>query len=160
MIGLSDDKQQRSLDIHTQSVFIQLMDTTWPKMFNEEYLGHLKTSGVTALGINGTWKSGLPRNLRQALEDIYVWHRVIKDLNLRLITTAEDIRKAKREGEIAVMKGWQNIEGIESDLRLLTIFHQLGIRMIGLAYQKRNLVADGCGDHSHIHHFINVKYFR
>lgn len=143
---LRKDEEKRAINIHQSSIFIQMADTTWPGVFDEEYVAQLKSSGVTGLGVVATWKSGLPRKLDQALEDIFVWNGKIKDLGLRQATTAEDIRKAKRDGQIAVIRGWQNVEAIGYDRSLLTIFHKLGIRSIGMAYQRRNLLADGCGE--------------
>jgi len=40
--------------------------------------------------------------------------------------------------------GWQNIEPIENDLDRLDLFAALGVRIVQLAYNVRNLVANGC----------------
>ena len=35
---------------------------------------------------------------------------------------------------------------VEDELRYLRVFHQLGIRMMHLTYQRRNMIGDGCGE--------------
>jgi membrane dipeptidase len=42
------------------------------------------------------------------------------------------------------MLGFQNTDMIERDISRLDLFHRLGIRIIQLTYNDRNLVGDGC----------------
>ncbi len=40
----------------------------------------------------------------------------------------------------------QNFISVEDELRFIRIFFQLGIRMMHLTYQRRNMIGDGCGE--------------
>lgn len=60
-----------------------------------------------------------------------------------LATTAADIERAHAEGKVAVMLGIEGAEGIDGDLDLLHVYHQLGVRSLGLTWMYRNAVAEG-----------------
>ena len=58
--------------------------------------------------------------------------------------TVEDILQAKRDGKAGVILGWQNASPIENDLDRLALFHALGLRIIQITYNERNLLGNGC----------------
>lgn len=65
---------------------------------------------------------------------------------LRLATRADDVLKAKAEGQLA---GWIALEGAEpilNQLGLLRSFYRMGVRSIGLTWNWRNAVADGVAE--------------
>jgi membrane dipeptidase len=68
------------------------------------------------------------------------------DDRVRIAYRADDIEAAAAAGEVALILGFQNTDPFEGDLELLGLFHRLGVRIVQLTYQRRNLVADGCGE--------------
>ena len=58
-------------------------------------------------------------------------------------TTAADFERAHQEGKVAVLLHIEGAEGIHGDLDLLHIYHQLGVRSLGLTWMYRNEVAEG-----------------
>lgn len=60
-----------------------------------------------------------------------------------LATTAADIERARREGKIAVLLTIEGAEGIDGDLDVLHVYHQLGVRSVGLTWMYRNAIAEG-----------------
>jgi membrane dipeptidase len=60
--------------------------------------------------------------------------------------TVDDILAAKEEGGVAIAIGFQNSDPLEGNLAYLDLFHRLGLRIVQLTYQRRNLVADGGGE--------------
>jgi membrane dipeptidase len=74
---------------------------------------------------------------------------MLKDLLVKA-TSAEDIRRAKRDGKHAIMWNCQNTHGfaggvdLEEDLKKIDLFFSLGFRVIQLTYNLRNAVGDGC----------------
>jgi membrane dipeptidase len=83
--------------------------------------------------------------LRRALDMIAAFYREL-DANpdhLLLATTSDDVRRAKREGKVAALLSLEGAEPLGSDLALLRVFYQLGVRLIGLTWNWRNAVADG-----------------
>ena len=57
---------------------------------------------------------------------------------------AGDILEAKRDGKTAVFLGWQNASPIENDLDRLLLFYELGVRVVQVTYNERNLLGNGC----------------
>ncbi|GAB4342399.1 MAG: dipeptidase [Candidatus Abyssubacteria bacterium] len=64
---------------------------------------------------------------------------------LELATNAEAILCARRQGRIAVMLAIENGIAIGNDLANLRNFHRLGVRLLGLTWNHRNLLGDGVG---------------
>ncbi len=62
----------------------------------------------------------------------------------RLIETADEIEATKRDGKLAVSFNLQGTNALAGDLAMVEVFYKLGIRHMLLAYNKKNLVGDGC----------------
>jgi membrane dipeptidase len=76
--------------------------------------------------------------LIQALVDGFPW--------LEKAVRAEEVRWANAQGKRAVYLNTQLVEGFGRDLGLLQAAHDLGLRMIMLAYNQANAIASGCTD--------------
>lgn len=102
----------------------------------------LRGSGVTAINATiAVWD-----DYAQTLENIkrwYGWLEANDDLLLQ-VSTADDIRRAKRVGRTGIIFGWQNAAPIGGDIDRLRLFHRLGVRVIQLTYNERNFVGNGC----------------
>ncbi|MFO7173475.1 MAG: dipeptidase [Bacillota bacterium] len=61
----------------------------------------------------------------------------------RLVTRAEEIEGCRRDGVLAVIVGIEGGEALEGDLALLRTYYRLGVRVLGLTWNHRNLLADG-----------------
>jgi len=62
----------------------------------------------------------------------------------RVATTAAGIREAKAAGETAIVFHLQGGAPVEADVDLLDVYHRLGVRVVQLTYNTRNLIGDGC----------------
>lgn len=60
------------------------------------------------------------------------------------VLKAEDIRTAKRDGKVGVVLGWQNSSAIEDQIPFLSLFHDVGVRIVQLTYNTQNFVGAGC----------------
>jgi len=66
----------------------------------------------------------------------------------------EDVVKAKKENKHALYLTGNGVPlpqdwtSVEEELRYIKIFFQLGIRMMHLTYNRRNMIGDGCGEPS------------
>lgn len=60
--------------------------------------------------------------------------------------TASDIERAKHEGKIALMLSMEGAEGLGGSLSILRMIHRLGLRVLGLTWNRRNEAADGIGE--------------
>ncbi|MCZ6676343.1 MAG: dipeptidase, partial [Candidatus Poribacteria bacterium] len=102
----------------------------------------LRAGRITA--INAT--SAVWDNYQQAMDNIAAWlhrFRVYDDILVQ-VKTADDIMQAKKDGKVGVILGWQNASPIENDLSRLALFHALGVRVIQITYNERNLLGNGC----------------
>ena len=71
---------------------------------------------------------------------------------VRKAVRADDVVAAKREGGrcfymsgngVPIAQAWHSVE---EELRYIRVFFQLGIRMMHLTYNRRNMIGDGCAE--------------
>lgn len=98
-------------------------------------------SGITA--VNLTVSS---RNFESTTRQIAKWNAEIDKYPaiMRQVRSVEQILKVKREGLLGIVLGFQDTTPIEDDITMLDVFHNLGVRIVQLTYNTRNLVGDGC----------------
>ena len=60
------------------------------------------------------------------------------------IRTAADIAAAKQSSRTGLIYGFQDAVAFETDFERLDELHRLGIRVVQLTYNRRNLLGDGC----------------
>ena len=70
-------------------------------------------------------------------------------------TTAEDIRRAHREGKIAALLGIEGGHAIEDSVRLLRDYFDLGVRYMTLTHTNSNHWADSSGDEKQPNHGLS-----
>ena len=127
-------------DLYAQSVvFDGLNVSNWnsPDVYRS-----LQEGRVT--GINAT--IAIWENFRETMDNLAAWvHRFESYQDtVTQARTARDILRAKEEGKVGVVFGWQNASPIENDLNRLALFHTLGVRIIQITYNERNLIGNGC----------------
>lgn len=102
----------------------------------------LHAGGVTAINATvAVWEDfrGTMDNIAAMLRRF----RAYDDILLQ-VKTVEDIVRAKNEGKVGVILGWQNGAPIGNNLDRLALFHALGVRIIQVTYNERNLLGNGC----------------
>ena len=62
---------------------------------------------------------------------------------LELATNMSEINKARRNGKTAIILAVENGIAIGKDLGLLRNYHRLGVRLMSIAWNHRNLLGDG-----------------
>src|SRR5690606_24727047 len=62
------------------------------------------------------------------------------------IETYADFAQARAAGKLGIVMGYQNVPGVERDLGLLALYHELGVRVVQVAHNIRNLYGDGCAE--------------
>lgn len=83
---------------------------------------------------------------RETLSVLGKWNDLFAE-NADLIAparTTEEIRSVVASGRTAVVLGFQNTEPFEDDIRLVRVFHDLGVRIVQLTYNTQNSIAAGC----------------
>ena len=81
---------------------------------------------------------------RYTLGVLAAWHARERGGEFRLATSAAAIRDAKTAGQVAIVLHFQGGAPLEFDVGLADAFHALGVRVVQLTYNFRNLIGDGC----------------
>lgn len=119
------------------------MNVPWPPRgpLTPVQIDNIGKSGLTALNVTVSADEFEP-----TVRNIALWtgEAVRYPRLLSIVRRHEDIERAKRDGTLGLILGFQNTEMLERDLSRLDVFHQLGIRIIQLTYNDRNIIGDGC----------------
>ncbi|HSG73356.1 MAG TPA: membrane dipeptidase [Planctomycetaceae bacterium] len=116
-----------------------------------EYLSAWKASGVTCIFQNAGEEGQDPLRLIKRLARFTFATDMLKD-RVAKAAVPEDIVAAKERGKhclyltgngVPLTQQWVSVE---DELRYLRVFFHLGIRMMHLTYQRRNMIGDGCGE--------------
>lgn len=127
------------LSIHNSSTIIDGLQIS---RFNRTNFEKMQQGGLTA--VNCT--CSVVENFRETIGNIIDWHQIFNDHFdlIEKVLSVSDIDRVKQNGKTGIILGFQNTSAIEEDLGLLSIFHDLGIRIIQLTYMEGNLVGQGC----------------
>lgn len=87
-----------------------------------------------------------PDRFRSAVEGIAFMDRFVADMPdlFAKAKSVADIRSAKAAGKVAIVYNLQDTTPLESDPGRVATFRALGLRILQLTYNKRNLAGDGC----------------
>jgi membrane dipeptidase len=109
-------------------------------------LADVRASGVTAVNLTVSRVGSYARDYEGTIEQIGRWDAEIAahpDVLMKL-NDARDLAVAKRNGRLAIIYGFQDATPFGEDLDRLDTFRGLGVRIVQLTYNRRNLVGDGC----------------
>ena len=117
------------------------------KVVERFYLDDLRASGINvlicSLFVNDRYLPEMA--LRVVLDQIGMLHCEMEESPglFSLCRNAAEVRKTVEAGRIALLLSFEGIEPIGKDLTLLRVFHELGVRFLGLTWSRRNYAADG-----------------
>jgi membrane dipeptidase len=109
-------------------------------------LADVRASGITAVNLTVGSVGSYVKDYDGAIEGIAHWDAEIAahpDTLMRF-RDARDFAEAKRSGRLAIIYGFQDATPFGEDLDRLDTFVDLGVRIVQLTYNRRNLVGDGC----------------
>ena len=118
-----------------------------------EYLEAWRASGVTCIFQNAGQECQDPMRLIKRLARFTYTTDMLRE-HVSKAVIPDDIEAVKAAGKhclymtgngVPLTQDWNTIP---DELRYLKIFYQLGIRMMHLTYQRRNMIGDGCGETS------------
>lgn len=107
------------------------------------WTGDLRAGGIDALNVT---VCHFEADFEEACQHIATWHSILgaPDSEWRQVETTADLDAAKEAGQIGVIMGWQNSRPIADKLERLHFFRRLGLRIMQLTYNYRNMLGDGC----------------
>ena len=63
-----------------------------------------------------------------------------------LVQVADDVRRAKQEGKLAISFDIEGMRALNEDLGMVELYHRLGVRQMLIAYNLNNPAGGGCHD--------------
>lgn len=116
-----------------------------------EFMNAWKASGVTCVIQNAGEEGNEVHRLLKRLSRFTYTTDMLRDFVGKAVLP-DDIVKAKKENRhclyftgngVPMPQDWVSVE---EELRYIRMFFQLGIRMMHLTYNRRNMIGDGCGE--------------
>jgi membrane dipeptidase len=132
-------REDQGKQVHAGSIIIDGLNVS---RWDGETFRQVQGGGLTA--INAT--IAVQEGFRETIEHLADWGELFEQYRDLIMParSVDDIHAAKRAGKVGVIFGFQSTDPIEKDLRLLTIFQELGVRIIQITYNERNYAGDGC----------------
>lgn len=130
------------------------LQTTW-KFTEEHKEGHIDLPRMKKGGLNALffsiYMSGAvtgPKAVNDAIERIAAVHRLAEELpdQVALCVTAEQVRKAHKQGKVAALMGMEGGHMINNSLAVLRMYAELGVRYLTLTHSVNTDWADSSGD--------------
>ena len=134
------------IDLHFDLLMDLYEKRDRPDILTTEFLPDLKEGNMVVLGaaiyIEDRY---LPEmGLRVGLDQIArLYAEVDKSDQFSICRVYEEILQAQKEGKIALLITMEGAEPIGTDLELVRIFFELGLRAIGLTHVRRNATGSG-----------------
>jgi membrane dipeptidase len=117
----------------------------------EEYLQAFRAAGVTCVFQNAGEEGNDPLRLLERVAWYTFTTDMLRDELFKAVSSA-DVIQAKKDGKLCLClttcgvplrQQWQSTR---DELRIIRLFHRLGVRMMHLTYNRRNPIGDGCGE--------------
>ncbi|MEZ5462552.1 dipeptidase [Dokdonella sp.] len=109
-------------------------------------LDDVRASGLTAVNVTVSGVGSYANDPESTIRNIAYWNAQIAahPERLMLVREAADLDTAKSTGRLGLIYGFQDTTPIGEDLSRLERYDHLGVRIVQLTYNRRNLVGDGC----------------
>ena len=117
-----------------------------PPPLSKAVLDDARASGVTAVNITVSEVGNGDGTFEKTLRNLAYWQRELQahpDRFVR-IRRAADLRRAKSNGQLGLIFGFQDCAFVGADLSRLDLFADLGVSVMQPTYNLANLLGDGC----------------
>src|SRR5215471_6933887 len=157
-----DDIAERARRLHFSTIVLDTHDDTTQRFFSRTYDlakrnadGHIDIPRMKEGGMNAIffsiWIDGRitgPPAIQKALDQIDAVHENVRRNSKDMIfcRTAEEVRRAHKEGKIAALIGVEGGHMIGNDIRMVRIFGDLGVRYMTLSHFYNDEWADSSTD--------------
>lgn len=115
-------------------------------VLDTDYLADLQAGGMGVLGVAIYIEDKyLPEmGLRVALDQVArLYAEVDQSTHFAICKSHQDIISARQAGKIALLITMEGVEPLGTDINLLRVFYELGLRSVGLTHARRNMAGDG-----------------
>ena len=111
-----------------------------------EMVENARKSGITAVNATCSASGVGAGSFIETVANVAFWEREFDahpDVLVKVKSVA-GLREAKRSGRVGVILGFQDGTMFDLDLSRVSLFYDLGVRIVQLTYNLRNLLGDGC----------------
>jgi membrane dipeptidase len=139
-------EQRRIVDLHFDLPMDLYEKRDRPNVFASEFLPQLEAGNIgvvgTAIYIEDRYvpEMALPVALGQIAR---LYSEIEQSERAAICKSYKEIMAARADGRIAVLITMEGVEPIGTDLDLLRIFYELGVRCIGLTHARSNAAGHG-----------------
>lgn len=152
---------QRALKLHMSALVLDTHIDVTPKLQTDWKFTDRHSDGAVDLprmkegGLDGLFFSIFmpgtvtgPRAVNDAIERIAAVHKLAEDLpnEVALCVTADDVRRAHKQGKVAALLGMEGGHMINNSLPILRMYAKLGVRYLTLTHSVNTDWADSSGD--------------
>lgn len=145
------DEKASAWEIHKNIIEMRAVNCILYEDLWEQYKKAFDQSGITCIFQSAGEETQDPLCIMERLARFTLITDMKKDFVFKAVVP-EDIVRAKKENKhclyfmsngVPILQRW---ESAEEELHLLHLFFMLGIRMMHLTYNRRNMIGDGCGE--------------
>ena len=163
---VTEDHVRRAREIHDSTIVVAAHTDMCPDVamrqragertvFERRHLPVLRAGGITVVCdhvagdapylIDFPFRNTMAANrMKFGLQGMEaMWREAERSEDLLIAQSVSDIRAAKRDGKVAIVLCLEGAAPFEDDLTLLALYWRLGLRVVGLTHDFRNLMADG-----------------
>ncbi|MDP9012226.1 MAG: dipeptidase [Pseudomonadota bacterium] len=117
---------------------------------SQKFVADSLASGVTAVNVTVNEVGNAPDRFAKTIANMaWVEHELAAHPDVFLkVLKAKDLDIAKATKRVGLIFGFQDTSMLEGDLKRLSMFYDLGVRIAQPTYNRRNLMGDGCLENS------------
>ena len=138
---LSEEDRKRAETLHAEVTVIDGLVATDAYLMDDDYRTHLPKGGVDAANFT---VASYRDTFVSALEQVNEIRRLTDNIDACIVEDVADIRAATEADETAVIMGFQDTKPIGNNRWKLSLFADLGVRVVQLTYNEQNYVCTGC----------------
>ncbi|WP_040213419.1 dipeptidase [Clostridium polynesiense] len=161
-VPLSAEEEKRVLDLAEKCIFISLHDhpVFFPEdmsrvfEYNREGRQLADYESLSKSYLDGIFDNLMDGTCTISSKNGWKWNDVLQDLGLRLCDLAhqdfiircekvEDIRRAHREGKLALIPTIEGGAMLENEVDRVEILYGFGVRLMGITYSESNSLGSG-----------------
>ena len=153
LINTALNAKASSLEVQDMQEDMSMTRFVLDKKEREEFENAWEASGVTCIIQNAGEEGNDIKRLLKRLSHFTYATDMMKEFVGKAVNP-EDILKAKKENRHALYFSGNGVPlpgewvSVDEELRYISVFFQLGIRMMHLTYNRRNVIGDGCAEKS------------
>jgi len=153
LINSALNAKASSLEVQDMQEDMSMTRFVLNKKERDEFENAWEASGVTCIIQNAGEEGNYIKRLLKRLSHFTYATDMMRDFVAKAVTP-DDIFKAKKENRHALYFSGNGVPlpgewvSVEEELRYISVFFQLGIRMMHLTYNRRNVIGDGCAEKS------------